>query len=91
MKQKQKGIVKETDKGTEVRCPNCGQWQPLEDYRPFTLNPHYVTELTPVLQCQAALEESQSREHSRTCMHIFAPTALALKMRQDMLAGVEKK
>jgi len=81
----QRGIVKPTDKGTEIRCPNCGEWQPLEDYRSFTLNPHYVTELTPVLQCQRALLEQ------RTCMHIFAPTALALKMRTDMLAGVETK
>ena len=85
-------IVRETEKGTtEVRCPSCGQWQPLEKYRPFTLNPQYVTELTPVLQCLADLDESQGREHNRVCMHIFAPTALALKMRADMLAGVEEK
>ena len=85
MPKKEKGIVNETGKGTEVRCPNCGTWQPLEDYRPFTLNPHYVTELTPVLQCQHEMAEG------RVCMHIFAPTALALKMRTDMLAGVETK
>jgi len=75
-------IVKETKEGTEIRCPNCGQWLPIEDYRSFTLNPHYVTELTPVLQCHSKTERG-------ACMHIFAPTALALQMRQKLLAGME--
>ena len=76
-------IVKETKEGTEVKCANCGQWVPIEDYRSFTLNPHYVTELTPVLQCHGETERGP-------CMHIFAPTALALQMRQKLLAGVDE-
>jgi hypothetical protein len=75
-------ITRETEKGTEVRCPNCGQWALVEDYRSFTLNPHYVTELTPVLQCHAETERG-------ACMHIFAPTALAFQMRTRLLAGME--
>lgn len=89
MAKKAQGIINETDKGTEIRCPNCGQWQPLKDYKSFALNPHYVTELTPVLQCLMVLEDLEKRD--RICRHIFAPTALALKMRADMLAGVETK
>ena len=91
MAKKIQGIINETDKGTEIRCPSCGKWQLLEDYLPYTLNPHYVSELTPVLQCQADLEDTDRREHARICRHIFAPTALALKMRNAMLEGVEKK
>lgn len=80
-------MVREGKKGTEVRCPNCGRtsgWQPLETYRAYTVNPHYMAQLTPVIQCMAESEEG------RACMHIFAPTWLAGKMRQDLLAGVVK-
>lgn len=78
-------LIRETKKGTtEIRCPNCGAWQPLEAYRAYTVNPHYMAQLTPVIQCQNEAAEG------RVCMHIFAPTALALKMRQDLLVGVEK-
>ena len=77
-------MVRESKKGeTEIRCPNCGKWQALEIYRPYTVNPHFMAQLTPVIQCQNYTGEG------RVCMHIFAPTALALKMRQDLLAGVE--
>lgn len=78
-----RGITKETADGIEVRCPNCGQWAAIEDYRSFTLNPHFITELTPVLQCHSEVERG-------SCLHIFAPTALALRMRQRLLAGVEE-
>jgi len=84
MPKKIKGIVNETDKGTEICCPNCGEWQLLEKYRSFTLNPRHVTELTPVLQCQNDISD-------RVCMHIFAPTALVFKMHRDMVAGMETK
>lgn len=85
MPRKTREIVRETDKGTEIRCPNCGEWQLLEEYRQYTLNPHYASELTPVLQCQKDTGEQ------RVCMHIFAPTALVFKMRTNMLAGMETK
>ena len=77
-------MVREGKKGTEIRCPNCGEWQSLEAYRAYTVNPHYMAQLTPVIQCMAESGEG------RACMHIFAPTALALKMRQDLLANVVK-
>ena len=76
-------MIRDVKGDTEIRSPNCGKWQPLEKYRAYTVNPHYMTELTPVLQCQADVGDS------RVCMHIFAPTALALKLRTDMLAGIE--
>jgi len=77
-------LTKETKKGIDIRCPNCGTWQALEDYRPYTVNPHFMAQLTPVIQCQNDTGEG------RVCMHIFAPTALTLKMRQDLLAGVKE-
>jgi hypothetical protein len=77
-------LIRESKRGTEVRCPNCKLWQLLEDYRSYTVHPHYMTELTPVIQCPNDAGE-------RPCMHIFAPTALALKMRQDLLAGVDEQ
>ena len=87
MKQKQQqasqGLVRETAEGTEVRCPNCGNWARIEAYRSFTLNPHYVTELSPVLQCHGQTDKGD-------CMHIFSPIALAMQMRAKLLAGVEE-
>jgi len=85
-------IVREGEQGTEVRCPNCGNWALIEDYRSFTLNPHYVTELTPVLQCHNEASDARLGETRRLpCMHIFAPTTLALQMRQKLLAGVKEE
>ncbi len=77
-------IVEVTEEGTKVKCPNCGNWAFIQDYRSFTLNPYYVTELTPVLQCHNETERG-------ACMHIFAPTWLAGNMRQKLLAGVKEE
>lgn len=77
-------LIRETKAGTEVLCPNCRTWQRLEDYRSYTIHPHFMTELTPVIQCPNDIGEGP-------CRHIFAPTALAMKMRQDLLAGTEQK
>jgi len=50
----------------------------------YTVNPHYIAELTPVLQCQKPVED-------RVCMHIFAPTILNVKARHDLLKDVKKE
>ena len=68
----------------EILCPNCGHWQPRQNFTEFTLVPRFMALLTPVFQCTREIEQG------RICRHIFAVTEEALRMRQRLLEGVEK-
>jgi hypothetical protein len=52
--------------GGLLRCPKCGQVQPVESYRRYWRNPDYAHATSDVWGCRAVLPEGIR------CRHLFA-------------------